>query len=376
MLFLTGICFNFQMAATPLKIIERFPEVSSGQPVLYGHLLKKHLVDKETRRSIAEWATAQNLKNGYPPVTGNILIKCFRDYTKLKYSLTGRCKIPDFTQLVAHDICPSSTSSSSKDIAEISTNKVDYNSDEPDIAEKGNDVLLHKLDQQAKLLEHKEEQIKEMALKIQSQARLLEQLEEIKKQAEFLNEKIDYQKKLLQKQDEKITKQKQMSSKKIQDLEKELEDIKFKYEIPAKEVTLERKTYYACILNKVPTCNIPNLVETMCRFLNINTKEVLGRTTVERMVGELAYLADLQTAEAVIQSNSATLSFDATTQDGDQINCILLLTDDSSYLLSMETLAGGTAQDYLEHICEAVDSIARIYSSANKITFDQCKNVI
>ena len=58
---------------------------------------------------------------------------------------------------------------------------------------------------------------------------------------------------------------------------------------------------------------IPDLVGTLFKLLE--NKPIFSRSAVERKV-ELGYLADCLTAETVLNSNSVTLIFNATTQTG------------------------------------------------------------
>ena len=95
------------------------------------------------------------------------------------------------------------------------------------------------------------------------------------------------------------------------------------------------------------------------------------------MAGELGFICDYQTVEAVIQTENVTIMFDATTQDGMHVNCISITTPTSSHLVSVEQLPGGTAVDYKQHICSTLSSLINIYCSVTKQELHGClQNVI
>ena len=143
-----------------------------------------------------------------------------------------------------------------------------------------------------------------------------------------------------------------------------------------KDEDLQRKIYYSCILNNVAAVNVPQVVQSIFKNLKIKCGKMPTRTTVNRMVGELGFLSDYVTADAVLNSTNATLIFDATTQDGIHVNCILLSTSDSCHLVSIKQLPGGTAKDYKKQVCDAVDALASIYSSSNEISYVACQSGI
>ena len=74
------------------------------------------------------------------------------------------------------------------------------------------------------------------------------------------------------------------------------------------------------------------------------------RSTIENMSLELGILSDYITAEFILKNKNLTLGFDATTQEGVQVNAININSKDQGYLVSLDELAGGTANDYTDHI--------------------------
>ena len=137
-----------------------------------------------------------------------------------------------------------------------------------------------------------------------------------------------------------------------------------------------RKLYFNNLLNNASWSRINDLMRNTCKILSIDPKN-LSQTTTYRLVGELGFLADYKTAEAILTAGMSTLIFDATTQDGVHINGIMLTTQSSTFLVSMQQLAGGTANDYKEHICSSFRTLANTYSLVNELNSEDCfKNII
>ena len=76
------------------------------------------------------------------------------------------------------------------------------------------------------------------------------------------------------------------------------------------------------------------------------------------MARELGVISSVQSVELAINTEGLTLGFDATTQEGVHINSIHFTTVDKTLVVAIDQLAGGTAEDYAEHICDAVDELA------------------
>ena len=123
-----------------------------------------------------------------------------------------------------------------------------------------------------------------------------------------------------------------------------------------------RMKVYDCISNKVPTANIPSL---LTKLQQRNQQDVTGvpkRSTVEMMARELGAIAELQTAEEILKNSNVTMGFDATTQEEQHINSIHFTTENRCFCASVEELAGGTAEDYAQHVFETVDSLSATYT--------------
>ena len=124
-----------------------------------------------------------------------------------------------------------------------------------------------------------------------------------------------------------------------------------------------RMKVFDCIINKVPTANIPTLLSQMARRNNLGVSDdVPQRSAIEMMSRELGTLAELQAAEVLLNSENITIGFDATTQEDIHINSIHFTTENECFAAAVDVLPGGTAEDYADHICDSVDSLAKVYS--------------
>ena len=94
------------------------------------------------------------------------------------------------------------------------------------------------------------------------------------------------------------------------------------------------------------------------------------RTTVEMMTRELGMISDLQVGELLMSSDNLTLGFDATTQEGFHINSVHVTSKDNCCDILVDQLAGGTAEDYRQHICYSVDRVAEVYSTFNTTSYE------
>ena len=101
--------------------------------------------------------------------------------------------------------------------------------------------------------------------------------------------------------------------------------------------------------------------------------DVPHRTTVESMARELGVISELQAAEAILANENCTLGFDATTQEGVHINSIHFTTQSECYAIAVDELAGGTAQDYHQHICNAVNNLADTYANFHQVEYQSTR---
>ena len=81
-----------------------------------------------------------------------------------------------------------------------------------------------------------------------------------------------------------------------------------------------RMKVYDCITNKVPTANIPVILQKIAKRDGIDLENIPQRSTVELMARELGAIAELQAAETILANNNVTVGFNATTQEGTHVN--------------------------------------------------------
>ena len=137
-----------------------------------------------------------------------------------------------------------------------------------------------------------------------------------------------------------------------------------------------RKIIYSMLLSNVPTCNIPFLLQKIAQYLGVKFLHIPQRKTVEQMARELGSISELQAAEWAFNNNNLTLGFDATTQEGVHINSIHLTSKNKCQVIALDQLPGGTSDDYQNHICNAVDHMALVYSDYFSLSFDECRKSI
>lgn len=145
---------------------------------------------------------------------------------------------------------------------------------------------------------------------------------------------------------------------KIQDLESEKKLTKTDAKSYSNEMRL---MVFDAISNQVPTANIHNLIKRFGLRFKISLSDVPKRATVEAMTRELGAISDLQTAEALLVNSHCTLGFDATTQEGIHLNSIHFTTKANCYVVAVDELPGGTAEDYQIHICDSISNLANVY---------------
>ena len=68
-----------------------------------------------------------------------------------------------------------------------------------------------------------------------------------------------------------------------------------------------------------------------------------------------------------------TLGFEATTQEGVHLNTIHITTKSDWYVLTIDKLPGGTAEDYENHVYETVDRLAEMYAAFQELDYQLCK---
>ena len=146
----------------------------------------------------------------------------------------------------------------------------------------------------------------------------------------------------------------------------------------------EEKTYslqmrmiiYNMLICNVSTVNIPILIQKIGQCMNFTFSDIPHRNSVEQMARELGSISSLLAAEWAINDSHLTLGFDATTQEGVHINSIYLTSKDQCLVVALDQLPGGTADDYENHICNAFDHMAFIYSHFHLCSYKESRNSI
>ena len=130
------------------------------------------------------------------------------------------------------------------------------------------------------------------------------------------------------------------------------------------------------LLANIPTGSIRFLISKNGQYLGVNFTDIPHRCTIEQMARELGCIAELQAAEWAMNNSHLTLGFDATTQEGVYINTVHQTSKDNCQFIALDQLPGGTAVDYENHICGAVDYLAFIYSNFHSLPFNECCSTI
>ncbi len=81
------------------------------------------------------------------------------------------------------------------------------------------------------------------------------------------------------------------------------------------------------------------------------------------MPRELGVFAQLQISSEILTHPNCTIAFCATTQEGVHINAALITTEKSAFVVAIDQLPGGTAEDYANHISDSIDDLASVYKA-------------
>ena len=139
---------------------------------------------------------------------------------------------------------------------------------------------------------------------------------------------------------------------------------------------ITRLKVFDCIVNKVPTANIPVLLKQLSKRCGTDVGNLAHRNTTELMARELGAISELQVAETVVSTENVTLGFDATTEDGVHVNSIHFTTKEQCLTAAVDELAGSTGSDYANHITQTVDTLSETYSYFNDENLQDTRNKI
>ena len=113
---------------------------------------------------------------------------------------------------------------------------------------------------------------------------------------------------------------------------------------------------YSCIVNNTPTANIPAIsIRQFYKRSRLGLDAVPQHSALELMAWESGAIAELQTAEVLLNTSNVTIGFDAMTHEELHINSIHFTTKDSCLAATVDELPGGTAADYnAQHIIDTI----------------------
>ena len=141
-----------------------------------------------------------------------------------------------------------------------------------------------------------------------------------------------------------------------------------------------RKAIYACLEYQVPVNSVcPVITAILNELANFTIDFLPEPSTICNWVYELGIISDLQVGEVMYRQKDITLSWDSTSVNGHHINEVhisVAAVPLSFYVLQLNTLPGGTTDDYVAHICDCIDHIARIFSMYHNLDYLHCKSTI
>ena len=138
-----------------------------------------------------------------------------------------------------------------------------------------------------------------------------------------------------------------------------------------------RKVIYCMLSHNVPVQHqsslLQNIVKNLCKS---ELSSIPDTTTCSQMAYEMSILADLQTAEVLMNSKEFTFRLDKTSIVGSHLSDIIIRTAGQCYLLNITNLQDDTASDFSDHICSSLQQIAFIYSKYNNKDLTQVTSSI
>ena len=124
-----------------------------------------------------------------------------------------------------------------------------------------------------------------------------------------------------------------------------------------------RKVMYSTMQSKVPYAHAGDLIRSSTKELcGVNISHFPSPATLSRSMFEMSVLSTLQATLVILESDCATLCWDATSLKHQHINEVHVQTDLQTFTLSMCVIPGGRTADYVAHISSVVDKMASVYS--------------
>ena len=141
-----------------------------------------------------------------------------------------------------------------------------------------------------------------------------------------------------------------------------------------------RKTIYNCLEHHVSITSIYPVIEVaLDQMAGLKITALPEPCTVRYLAYELGVLSDLQVGEIIYNGKDITLSWDSTTINGKHISEIHIsvpTVPPKSYVLSLRSIAGGTTEDYVSHICDSINSIITTYATYHRVDYLLAKSSI
>ncbi|KAK6172145.1 hypothetical protein SNE40_015873 [Patella caerulea] len=132
-----------------------------------------------------------------------------------------------------------------------------------------------------------------------------------------------------------------------------------------------RKAAYACLVNQVPVETAGSLISKVVKEMTGNTVDYSAdASTISQMAYELSVLDDVHVGEAMVKGGDLNLAWDATSLDGEHINEVhinLSVDPPKSLILQIDSLSGGKACDYVDHISRSIQDVTETYASYSDI---------
>ena len=174
----------------------------------------------------------------------------------------------------------------------------------------------------------------------------------------------------------KLEKDKLKLEKEIKNLELYIDDIECSNAAsedlppPPENVTVKqfdpdvRRVIYEALHSKVPLAHAQGLITCTLKTLgNHDTPVLPSKSTIARMSTEVSVLSCLQAVEALLDSDCATLAWDATTLAGKHLNEIHIQTESKTFTVSVQELPGGKTVEYVAHITSVINRMAELYGA-------------
>ena len=132
--------------------------------------------------------------------------------------------------------------------------------------------------------------------------------------------------------------------------------------------TSYRLSVYNCLLHQVPVEATGRLIKEIVQDITGKTVDaVADASTISQCAYELGILTDIQVGEAMDQEESLNIAWDATSLDAEHLNEVHVNCHAKSYVLQVDVLPGGTTNDYVQHICQALQDICNSYAEFKNI---------